>query len=122
MVSVLSDWLKSRLSLDRGGGLALRHLPEVDHSQHHGQGRIQLVADDFDERSFDTVCLNKLGVRFLKLTQQRVLLDDQLVVLDRLPHDGGKKIGVARLGDISEDVALVDGFDDRVEIGIGREQ
>ena len=53
---------------------------------------------------------------------ERVLLDDQVVVLDRLPHDGGQEVGVEGLGEIAEDVALVDGVDDGVEIGVGREQ
>ena len=41
------------LALHRRGGLALRHLPEVDHAQHHRQRRVELVAGDFDERAFD---------------------------------------------------------------------
>ena len=80
------------------------------------------MAGDFDERSLDPVRLGEFGVGFLKLAQQRVLLHDQLVMLDRLPHNGGKELGIARFGDVSEDVAPVDGLDDCVQIRIGREE
>ena len=100
----------------------LRHLPEVDHAQHDGQGRIQLVADDLDERPFDPVGFEKLGVGCLKLGQKRVLFDDQVVVLDGLAHDGEQELGLARLGEIPVHVALVDGVDHGAQIGIGSEQ
>ncbi len=100
----------------------MRHLPEVDHPQHDGERRIELVADDLDERAFDAVGLKKLGVGRLELGQERVLLDDQVVVLDGLPHHGGEEFGVAGLGEIAEDVALVDCIDDGTQVGVGGEK
>ena len=63
-----------------------------------------------------------LGVGLLELGQQPVLFDDQIVVLDGLPHDDRQLVGIPRLGEVAEDVPLVDRVDDRPDIGIGREQ
>ena len=41
----------------------------------------------------------KLGVGGLELGEQPVLLDDQVVVLDGLPHDGLQQVGVPGLGE-----------------------
>ena len=57
---------------------------------------------------------SSLALDLLELGQERVLLDDQVVVLDRLPDDDRELIGIAGLGDITEDVSLVDGIDDGV--------
>ena len=101
---------------------ALRHLPEVDHPQHDRERRVELVAGDFDERTLDPIGLEQLGVGVLELGQERVLLDDQVVVLDGLADDDRKELGVAGLGEIAEDVSLVDGVDDGADIGVGREE
>ena len=52
----------------------------------------------------------------------RGLLDDHVVLLDRLADDGLQLLGLPRLGDVAIDAALVDGVDDGLDVGIGGEE
>ena len=52
----------------------------------------------------------------------RFLLDDQVVLLDGLADHGLELVGLPGLGDVAEDVPLVDRVDDRADVGVGREQ
>ncbi len=49
-------------------------------------------------------------------------LDDQVVLLDRLADDGHHLVRVPGLGDVAEDVALVDRVDDGADVGVAGEQ
>ena len=96
---------------------ALRHFPELDHAQHHRHRRVELVAGDLDERPLEPVGLDAAWRCSPELGQQPVLLDDQVVVLDGLPHDDRELVGIARLGEVTEDVSLVDRIDHRADVG-----
>ena len=44
------------------------------------------------------------------------------MLLDRLADDGLQLLGVPGLGDVAEDVPLVDRVDDRADVGVGGEE
>ena len=80
------------------------------------------MAGDFQECPLEAVGLDQLGVGGLELGEEPVLLHDQVVPLDGLTDDDFELFGVPGLGDVAEDVALVDRVDDGVDIGVSREQ
>ncbi len=63
-----------------------------------------------------------LRVGGLQLGDQPVLLDDQVVVLDGLADHGPQLVGIPGLGEVAEDVALVDRVDHGPDVGVGGEQ
>ena len=65
---------------------------------------------------------SSLRVALLEFGHQPVLFHDQIVMLDGLPHDDRELVGVARLGEVTKNMSLVDRIDDRPDIDIGREQ
>ena len=97
-------------------------LPELRQPQHDGHRGVQLVAGDFQEDPLEAVGLHQLGVGGLELGQQPVLFDDQVVPLHGLTNDGFQLFRLPGLGDVAEDMALIDRVDDGVDVGVSGEQ
>ena len=87
------------------------------------------MAGDLDEGRLEVIGLPQLGVGALQLLvldlqfgQQTFAFDEEVVLFAGLPDDAEQLVGVPGLGDVAVDVALVDGIDDGLDVGIAREQ
>ena len=111
---------------DRSG---LDEPQELGQSQDQRDRRVELVAGHLDERRLElagagqlVVGLDQLGVGRLQLGDQPSTLGQQLVLLDPLADDPLELGAVPRLEDVAEDVPLVDGTDDRLDVGVAGEE
>jgi hypothetical protein len=64
----------------------------------------------------------QLAVLALQLRHQALALGEQIIMFDRLPQHGLQFLRLPRLADITVDIALVDGVDNRLDVGIGGKQ
>ena len=80
------------------------------------------MAGDFQEGPLQAVGLDQLGVCGLELGHQPVPFDDQVVPLHGLTNHGFQLFRLPGLGDVAEDMALVDRVDDGVDIGVSGEE
>ena len=107
-----------------------RLLAEIGKPQDDGERRPQLVAGHLDKGLFEIVRLPQLRVGRLELLvfrlqlgRQLAALDNKIVVLRRLPEDRLQFLGIKGLGDVAIHAALIDGVNDRLDVGVcGKQQ
>ena len=63
-----------------------------------------------------------LGILDPQTFRQLVLLTDEVVSLARLPDNERQLVRFPRLGNVAPDVTVVDGIDDRANVGVAGEQ